>query len=517
MIGLRAAATILPAVMLAVLVTVLETAHASPGTASLGEILVRIDVHETGNATVFITFSGTGEASPWITLPKYEQVRACEVKGSFQILNRSTNAYFYVNSTVLLRAAEDGQYSLTLCYSFPYAVLMYEDRGWFMSPLLLADPRAQLVVHVRIPFVEKVTFESPESSGTLDGYRVYNLAKAAGALMQGRVIVEFTSQLRIPSSEMQDPETGITVEYPQPYTGIAAKTLEVARKSYVVLRSIAGTSPPAIRFRFYLPEQSLGGLWALGFVRGEDVNVGGRGPIMLNLALVRYAPGYHETTVIHEMVHVFLGAVGVEANTNTRWFHEGMAQYLSILVASKVGINVTDYASTLENSSRAAFQVALQNPGKHIEKWPSSEEEEGLAYLLSYYVVSNISSRYGGEVYVTRLFSALRRSEKVDSTRSVVMAMSEAAGENLAPLFRHLGFRDVVDWTGDPASQNRQRSSGGSVLPGSTDDSLAAAFTLLGLAIGLVAYLVDQRVRRELETYREKWRIEIATQPSPRG
>jgi len=508
------------AILLAALITTLDVVLASPSASSSADsvsVLVRIDVGEAGNATVFIIFSGTGDAGLWITLPKFEPVRVCEAKGSYQLLNKSMNAYFYVNSTILFKASEDGRFSLTLCYNFPYAVLMHEDRGWFMSPLLLTDPRAQLVVHVKIPFLKEVTLESPKSSGTLGGYRVYRLSEASRLLVEGRVVVEFTSEQKVPSSELQDWETGIAVEYPKPYTGIAAKTLEVAKRSYIILRAMAGVSPPEVKFRFYLPEQSMGGIGALGFVRGEDVNVGGKGPVMLNLALIRYAPGYHETTVIHELVHVFLGAAGVIANENTRWFHEGMAQYLSIVVACKIGVNVSDYETELRNSSLIALQVASGRPGKLLEKWPSSKEDEGLAYLLSYYIVSNISSRYGGESFIVNLFSALRKSARIDSTRSIVAAISEAAGENLAPLFRYWGFQDVVDWTGPPAVRDGRKDPVETAPPGSADDGLAAALTLLGLTIGLVVYLIDQRVRRELEVYKEKWRIESATRPSPRG
>ncbi|MFZ8855200.1 MAG: hypothetical protein ACO2OQ_03435, partial [Thermofilaceae archaeon] len=175
--------------------------------------------------------------------------------------------------------------------------------------------------------------------------------------------------------------------------------------------------------------------------------------------------------------------------------------------------NVADYENSLGNASRAALRVASGNLGRYLEKWPSSEEGEGLAYALSYYVLSNISSRYGGEAYIARLFSALKRFGKVDSTRSIVLAMSEAAGENLAPLFRYWGFLGVADWSGLP---DPPKGGGRSMFPGSADDGLAAVLTLLGLMIGLLVYLVDQRVRRELEVYREKWRFGNVTQLSPR-
>lgn len=450
-----------------------------------------IDVGEEGSANVTLAFSGEGISKFWITLPKFEKVRVCGLKGSYSLLNESYGAYFYWNTTVTIYPSEDGKYELKLCFNFPYAVLMQSDRAWFMSPLLVAHESIGITVLVRLPSPKKILRESPAISKEIDGYRVYVLSRTSQADMQGRVVVEFEMKSEVPSALVTSADGRITVEYPKPYTALANRTLEIASRAYSLLENITGIAIQRLDFRFYLPERQLGGISALGFVRGEDVNAGGRGPIMLNLALIRFAPGYHETTIIHEMIHVFLGATGVEANSNTRWFHEGLAQYLSLWVAERIGINVTDYGEDLKSGSKAVF-TAYNGRLSFVEKWPSGSEEEAAAYLASYYIIANISGRYGSIQYISRLFNALKDRGGARSTREIVLAMSEAASSNLAPVFRNWGFSDVEDWL------EKQGDFG-------AEEYLLLVLLLIGLIAGAIINTLNARIKREADSYSGKF------------
>ncbi|MEM4665741.1 MAG: hypothetical protein QW498_00355 [Thermofilum sp.] len=473
------------AALLAVILVSFSPVSSAAQPVNLPSASAYIDVGENGNANVTLVFSGRGFSTFWITLPKFEKVRLCGLKGGYALYNETSGAYFYYNTTVTLHPSDDGSYELRLCFSFPYAVLMQGDRAWFMSPLLTAHSSISIAVFVKLPLLKSVVRESPSSVNQTGDYRVYILSRTAQADLQGRVVVEYTMRSSVPSAFISSMDGRVRVEYPQPYTSIANKTLEIATQAYSQLRDLTGIEVQRVDLRFYLPEQQMGGLGALGFVRGEDVNAGGRGPIMLNLALIRFAPGYHETTVVHEMIHVFLGAAGVEANANTRWFHEGVAQYVSLIVAERIGVNVSEYHRDLENGSRAVLN-AYRGKLSFIEKWPSGSEEEAAAYLASYYIIANISSRYGQASYIARLFSALSSRGGAKTTREIVLAMSEAARTNLAPLFREWGFSNIEDWQ-DPLSG------------GVAERQLAAALVLLGIAAGALVYILNTRVRRELE------------------
>jgi len=219
-----------------------------------------------------------------------------------------------------------------------------------------------------------------------------------------------------------------------------------------------------------------------------------KGPIYLNLALTRYAPGYMETTIIHELVHVYLGIVGVEANDATRWFHEGMAQYLSIKIAEAIGINVSEYKNDMYNSSKALYYYTGGKFG-FIQKWPSDDVSEQEAYLASFYIIANISDSYGGLSYAQRVFSELRR-HPVSTSSDTVIVLSQAAGRNLAPFFRSLGFSNIQDWSPTPSAGNTVTTKDTPTL--SSYMSLIVALGL-SLLIFLVVYYGNFEINQKLK------------------
>ncbi|GEM_PF-810764 len=515
----------LAAVVLAILVLAPALAQAAPQAGGGVLIRVYIDVAVNGNATVTYVVSGSGKYSFWLFLPKFEEVRGAAVKGGFRIVeNRTSSFYFYYNSTVEASPGGDGGYEFNLSYDFPYASIMAGYNGWFMSPALIAEPDIVTEVYVKIPFLKRVTLEEPRRVGSVDGYLVYKLYGAAYMQLGGRVTIEYDMTRPTPTANIMGVYDGVkvSVEYPVYYKGFAEKTVRTAGKAVPIYNRLFGASPPAIEFRFYLPKKVMGGIGTLGFMRGSDVNVGGRGPIELNLALMRYAPGYHETTVLHEMVHKYLGLIGVEATDETRWFHEGMAQYVSLMVGGEIGVPVGELKSMLDNASERLVKHLGGRLG-FIQEWPyGSPELEGEAYLASYYIVKTIADRYGGEAYIERLSRAIREMGGIRTTQDVVDAMSAAAGEDLSRLFAQWGFTGVKPWqpptppqapqsggneTSSAGQQGTSEEQGGGQQEENTPESffnnarnmlITSALVLSGLA-AFIVYLVNTRISREVE------------------
>jgi len=480
--------------LLVMALTLATFSRATPvGAQGTPQVKVYIDVEDNGNATVTIVFRAAGRASFSFTLPKFENYSVCSSYGNYRIEDKPSSAYFYYNSTLELAPGDNGTSTLSVCYKFPYASLLSDNQGWFMSPMLVASPPVEIEVSVRIPNLASVTLESPRMirlEGA--GYRVYRLSPGAQQLIPGRVVIEYrTAGLVQTANFSRTGEAVLTVVSPVYYRSLSEKILDVASKAYERLRNLTGVTADQVTFELYLPMESMGGISALGFVMGEDINAGGRGPIMLNLALIRYAPGYLETTVIHEMVHVFLGKAGVEANAQTRWFHEGLAQYLSIVVAQEIGVDVSDYAEELLNASSALYEYTSGN-FSFIQIWPADPNLVGDAYLASFYIVYNVSSSFGGENYIARLFAAIRSRGSVKTTNDIVSVMSAAAGSNLAPLFRRFGFTGVQDWV---QQNNNAAKASGNVR----QSSFSLIVLLISLLIALITYIVNNRVQREIE------------------
>jgi hypothetical protein len=459
------------------------------------ELSAYIDVSSDGNATVKIAIQYKGRATFFMTLPKFQPVYLCNETGigKLNIQNETSSAYFYYNSTITINDDNPGQ--LVLCYSFPSAVLMAGTRGWFMSPLLWTN-LDKVSVYVSLPMAKKITYESPVSTSISGNYRVYTLSAGIPQDIGNRVTIEFDLKENVKENILQEktPQTIITVRYPVFYRNIAENALKTAIKSIQYLNNLTGVTPRNVTLVFYLPEKKMGGIYALGFVLGEDVNAGGKGPIYLNLALTRYAPGYMETTIIHELVHVYLGMVGVEANDATRWFHEGMAQYLSIKIAEAIGINVSEYRNDMYNSSKALYYYTGGKFG-FIQKWPSDDVSEQEAYLASFYIIANISDSYGGLSYAQRVFSELRK-HPVSTSSDIVIVLSQAAGKNLAPFFRSLGFSNIQDWSPTPSAGNTVTTRDTPLLSGYM--SLIVAL-VLSLLIFLVVYYGNFEINQKLK------------------
>jgi hypothetical protein len=459
------------------------------------ELSAYIDVSSDGNATVKIAIQYKGRATFFMTLPKFQPVYLCNETGigKLNIQNETSSAYFYYNSTITINDDNPGR--LVLCYSFPSAVLMAGTRGWFMSPLLWTN-FDKVSVYVSLPMAKKITYESPVSTSISGNYRVYTLSAGIPQDIGNRVTIEFDLKENVKENILQEktPQTIITVKYPVFYRNIAENTLKTAIKSIQYLNNLTGVTPRNVTLVFYLPEKKMGGIYALGFVLGEDVNAGGKGPIYLNLALTRYAPGYMETTIIHELVHVYLGMVGVEANDATRWFHEGMAQYLSIKIAEAIGINVSEYKNDMYNSSKALYYYTGGKFG-FIQKWPSDDVSEQEAYLASFYIIANISDSYGGLSYAQRVFSELRK-HPVSTSSDIVIVLSQAAGRNLAPFFRSLGFSNIQDWSPTPSAGNTVTTRDTPFVSGYMSLIVALGLSLL---IFLVVYYGNFEINQKLK------------------
>ena len=484
----------------------LRITYASPNRV-VPSINVYILVQENGNATVYYNITGSGSGSFWIFLPKNETIIGRTFEGEFSIINHTSSFYFYYNSTVNVKPSKNGRFSFQLKYKFPFASIMADYNGWFMSPALITEPRIKMTVFIRIPYLKRITLEEPTHVGKKDGYLVYILQGQMYAQLGGRITIEYDMSVPTQLTKYSEKHDGtvVRIEYPVYYSSFAKKTVRIAAQALPYFRDIFGVTPGLLEFRFYLPKRALGGIGTLGFVRGSDINVGGKGPIQLNLALMRYAPGYHETTILHEMVHMYLGIIGVEANNNVRWFHEGMAEYVSMEIAEKMGIRVKDIKETLDNASKQLYRQLGGNIG-FIEEWPENNELlEPQAYVASYYIIKYLSDKYGGLDYVSKVAKAIKNYGTIASTQDVVNVLSEAAGTDLSGLFRKWGFHDVKPWTGNKGEgektggeEKKPEKGEKQLLETSRSTLITIAVVLAGTAAFLV-YILNARITREVE------------------
>jgi len=399
-----------------------------------------VKVAADGNATVVMVYFSNTSGTFYTYVPRFERWNVTVWKGyvvSERVAN--TSAYFYYNATFEYFTDASGIFGMNISFKFPFASLYASDRGWFMTPLLGAPPNTTVTVLVAIEGLGKILDVS--LSGAPVAYSLENgtlkVSVASLSPEGARLTVDFRPQN--PPEETTIAESAgsasVRVKAAPYYRGLASTIASVVGRALPRIRELFGYSPSSVDFELFLPSRM--DLSALGYVMGEDINAGGEGPIHLNLALVRFKEGYLETTVVHELVHKALGALGVPANSELRWFHEGVAQYVSIEVCGELGIDVSDMRESLENST-GIFSSGLVKPG-FVQEW-SPSGNEGYYYAASYYIVASIAKERGGLDYIRRLAEVVRNRGGVGSNQELVEAMSAAAGEDLTPRFREWGF-----------------------------------------------------------------------------
>lgn len=408
--------------------------------ASPSSLTYIVKVAADGNATVVMVYSSNNSGTFYTYVPRFEPWNVTVWKG--HILSRrveNTSAYFYYNATFDYVVDASGMFGMNVSFRFPFASLYAGDRGWFMTPLIGAPPDTTVTVLIAIEGLGRALDVS--LSGVPVAYSAENgvvkVSLASPSPEGARVTIDFRPQR--PPEEVMIEEivdgTSVRVKAAPHYRGLTSKIASVVGKALPRIRGVFGYTPSAVDFELFLPSRM--DLSALGYVVGEDINAGGEGPIYLNLALIRFKEGYLETTIVHEIVHKALGALGVPANRELRWFHEGVAQYVSIEVCGEMGVDVSDIRASLEEAA-GVFSSGLAKPG-FVQQWTPSGNE-GVYYTASYYIVASLAAERGGLDYIRRVAEEVRRRGGVRSNQELVEAMSAAAGEDLTSRFREWGF-----------------------------------------------------------------------------
>lgn len=388
--------------------------------------LVNIDVDEFGYARVVMNFTSIGEVEFSTFLPVFQNLTVNELGGHYFIERSEVAGYFY--NRTYFKCSSEGLASLLIEYDFPYASIYSGDKAWFMSPMLGNDVTdVQVVVKItnfanflgyyptpRSVDGSKAVFMLPSSS---EGQRIaidYRIAR----------VVEDVNFTRVVESSK------VVVRAASIYSGFAEKILETFERSYENLSYIFGTVAPKIEFQFYLPKEL--DIGALGYVKGEDVQIG-KGPINVNLALIRFKPGYLEQVVLHEYVHLALGEIGVEATDRLRWFHEGVAEYISGEVCKLLDIetDVDDHIVNYEN-----YVEIYGEDISFVEDW----KNEQLYYSLAYAAIRKLGDDLGGLAFYKDVFYEIKQRGGASNLQEIVNVMNAVTNRDLSGLFREWGF-----------------------------------------------------------------------------
>jgi hypothetical protein len=205
------------------------------------------------------------------------------------------------------------------------------------------------------------------------------------------------------------------------------------------------------------------------------VFTGGLGEVNINVVFIRTVNGTIETIAAHELVHRFLGKAGIWPN-DFLWFHEGMAQYISVNIVSDLGYEgAGTEINNLENGASSLIQqLGGENFGLiSLQSWSPTSQPSNVdsLYLASYYVASRLPQVVGrdGFEYYQRFFELIGQlpsdfnGVKVKNISELALYLSQAANASVALTLKRWGFsltdlyespiQDLVEEAGKEVAQ----------------------------------------------------------------
>jgi len=322
--------------------------------------------------------------------------------------------------------------------------MILEPDGIFYSPQIGFDRQSRGIAEIIFP--SNFTIESGES--VIIGNRIYSVAPQFGNasfmrldLPENLVRIQIgfkTGRIRPKLINMSMGEfTFITVSR---YKEYALNILKLYNRTYWDMVNLFNVTLTDIKVKFFMPD--FNSLFSIGgYVPFTGKTIG---DIHINIFYTRYVSGYIETIALHELVHHFLWKAGLSPQAFL-WFHEGMAQYVSIEIANNLGYEgASIIKEDLEKNVHTLFDEAGGNLGFLLRWTPSSQPTNmRTLYLAAYFVISRLAERFGGFTYYSKFFRIIRNVE-VEDNNFLVYYLSLAANSSVASILNEWGF-NIID------------------------------------------------------------------------
>ena len=401
------------------------------------------DVHEDGFTDAAVDYKSTGEGSSWVFVPKFSNWSETVSNGSIlqsRLMETEdvvgVDYYFY--QVFNFSYTSDGDFNLKIQFNMSVGAFIIEPRGMFFSPQIGFKEGSNGEAEVFLPSgceidKNKALAIGQWNRGPRKVDRNYALFDLAENLV--RLQIEFSTSLTEPN--LVKLQQGIfTFDAVERYESYANETLNFYNAVYGDLVDLFNVTLESINAKFFIPDfdtfLSIGGYVPF---TGEEI-----GDIHLNIFFERTVRGVLEVIALHELVHQFLWEAGLSAD-DFLWFHEGMAQYVSVEVVENLGYEGA--VTEREKLEEAASQLVISKV--FLQNWRPENPpiNIGAHYAASYYVVSRLAKEYDGLDYYARFFKTMKGTQ-IENIDILTYHLSLAANETVAPILRGWGF-DVAD------------------------------------------------------------------------
>lgn len=452
-----------------VLLLIIIASNAAFGSFILGadaspdsHYLFKFTVDREGFTAVEINFNSTDSSGDsWVFVPKDSSWNHTETSGQItqsslvetdQVIGQSL--YFY--QAFRFHYVSSGIFNMTLRFDFDNGALIMEPRGIFYSPqigfqdnsignaIVNFDPNFQ--INQDLAIIVGSTTNYPVQTVELN--RAYFTIPRQENVV--RLQLEFSITAVPGETTLKSSDDIFTFKTPSRYENYSRNVLRLYDQIYGETAQLFNVTLDNVEVQWFLPDfESL--LLVGGYV---PVFTGGLGPININIVFIRTVSGTIETIAAHELVHRFLGKAGISAN-ELLWFHEGMAQYISVNIVSDLGYEgARTEMDSLENGvSSLIQQLGSENFGLiSLQSWSPSYQppnaDVNSLYLASYYVTSRLPqvAKTDGFEYYQRFFELIGQlpsdfnGVKINSISELALYLSQAANASVALTLKRWGF-----------------------------------------------------------------------------
>jgi len=438
------------------------SAEASPTSA----YHFKFTVNGEGFTNVEIKFNSTAPSgSSWVFVPNSQEwvnttlsgkVTKYKVTGTKEV-PPNVDYYFY-RALQFDFQSTGGLFSMNILFNMSTGALILGQRGIFYSPQIgyqSNSATAEVFLDTSLSVVQTPSLKAvavgnrrePYSPNKVDSHYVFfNLQEN---LM--RIQVEFrTSTSSEPTLELKSKNNVFTFKTVTRYQNYTQNVLKLYDRIYSYLTRLFNVTLDNIAVQFFLPD--FGTLLTVGgFVpfTGEQL-----GEINLNIFFIRAINGTVEVIAMHELVHHFLSKAGLSPS-NFLWFHEGMAQYLSVTLVMNLGYEgATSEKDNLENGARQLIQdLNGENFSElRLQYWSPSYQPPNVKiehlYVASYYVISQLPQivQREGLDYYERFFELIGQlppdinGVKIKNIDVLALYLSKVANASVASNLKLWGF-----------------------------------------------------------------------------
>jgi len=419
---------------------------------NIGTVRYEFQVDKTGSTLVSILYrSSLDQGSTWILVPKFSrwtnktlsgEITGWSLRDPYEVAGFSNPFY---EAFCFSFKSYSGEFEISIKYNHSLAAMIIEPKGIFFSPQIgfKKGNRVNIIVTLSKEFI--INRNEAVAFGSFSTYRPSFIDQGRNMLSfnnipetENLLRVEIGFKTKNQSAELVKLHSGIfTFETTTRYVEYARQILNFYNQIYDDLVGLFNVTLENAQVRFFLPEfnllLSIGGYVPFSSKRLGDIHI--------NIIYIRAVKGQIEIIALHELVHHFLWKAGVSPE-NLLWFHEGMAQYVSIEICSRMGYEGAALMKQQIEAGILEVRKKFKDDFSFLQEWSPqySPEDIGSYYIAAYYIVSELAKQQGGLEYY-RLFFETLGDERVENNAELAYYLSIAAGEPVADILKSWGFK----------------------------------------------------------------------------